>query len=105
MKNLSLGSVLFVTGVLIILPVVVYADNANEAQRLASLKQIKQQGLDGRLNVLQQERACVQAAATMEALHACGQASHQMMEKMHEQQKASWESLKASHHQDKENKK
>lgn len=105
MKKSTLCCLFFAAGALTGFPVAVYADGANDAQQLATLKQIKQQGLEARLNMLQQERACVQAAPTMEALHSCEQMSRQMMERMQEQQKASWESLKAASQQDNESKK
>lgn len=105
MKKSILFSLFFVAGVSSVQSAAVYADSASDAQRLASLKQIRQQWLETRMNVLQQERACVQAAASLEALHTCDQMSRQMMERMQEQQKAGWESLKAAIQQDKESSK
>jgi len=104
MKKFTVGGLLLVAGVLSAMPVTVYAEGEEAAQRLASLKQVKQQGLEGRLNILQQERACVMAAASMEALHACDEMSRQMMDRMQEQQKASWENLKANSQPDKDRK-
>jgi hypothetical protein len=105
MKKSILNSLLLMAAVSGGLAGAVYAEGANEMQRLSGLKQIKQQGLEARLNVLQQERACVMAAVTMEALNACDQMSRQMMEKMQEQQKASWENFKAASQRDTENSK
>lgn len=105
MKKTTLNIILVTIGVLIAPPLSAYADGGNDPQRLAKLKEVKLQGLEGRLNVLQQEKSCVQAATTMDALHSCEQVSHQSMEQLMEKQKASWESLKASNQQGKENKK
>jgi hypothetical protein len=104
MKSSILRSTLAITGVLTLLPMTVRAEVENDAQRLAHFKQIRQQSVEGRLNVLQQERACVQAAATMEALHSCEQVSHLIMEQMREQQKEGWESMPAGKHQEIDNK-
>lgn len=103
MKKTIINSMLLALCVLVVLPGAVYADGATDAQRLAILKQLRQQGLEARLNVLQQERACVYAAASLDALHACDQMSRQMMERMQDQQKASWESFKAANPPDNEN--
>lgn len=105
MKKTTLKIILVTIGALAALPNSAYGDGGNDPQRLAKLKEIKQQGLDGRLSVLQQEKSCVQAAATMEVLHSCEQTSRQAMEQLQEKQKASWESLKTSNQQGKESRK
>lgn len=105
MKKVSLKITLAAICALAALPVSVYGDGGSNLQRLAKLKEIKQQGLDGRLSVLQQEKSCVHAATTIDALHSCEQASNLAMEQVMEKQKAIWESLKASNQQGKENRK
>jgi hypothetical protein len=90
MKVSALKIILLTIGALAALPLCAYAEGGNDPQRLAKLKEVKQQGLEGRLNVLQQEKACVRAAMSMDALHSCEQASHKSMEQLIERQKASW---------------
>ena len=90
---------------IILVAISTYADGGNDPQRLANAKEIKQQGLDGRLRILQQEKSCVQAATSMDALRSCEGTSRQAMRQLEEKQKANWESLKASNQQGKENRK
>lgn len=72
----------------------VHAEQGQDAERFARMKEIKLQGIDGRLSALQQDRQCVQAATTHDAMKACEQASHRAMKDLEQAQKASWESLK-----------
>lgn len=104
MRNSIPGSMLLITGALTMLAVTAHAGESNEVQRLAGLKQIRQQFIEGGMYALQQERACVQAAPTMEALQACDQASRQMMERMRAQQNASRDSMNIGKPQDKDSK-
>lgn len=76
---------------IVALPVSAYAEGGNDIQKH---KEIKLQGIDGRISILQQERACVQAADNKGGVRACESASHQAMEQIMEKQKASWESMK-----------
>ncbi len=105
MKVSTLKIMLVTIGALTALPLSAYAESGNDPQRLAKLKEVRLQGMDGRLNILQQEKACVQAASTMDDMRTCEQASHQAMDQLMEKQKASWESLKAGNQQRQENKK
>jgi hypothetical protein len=73
----------------------VYAEGTNDTQRFDRMKQIKLQGIDGRLSALQQDRGCVQAATTNDAMKSCEQAWRQNMQRLEQQQKSSWESLKS----------
>jgi hypothetical protein len=104
MRNAILGSMLLITGMLTMIPVAAHAGETNAAQRLEGLKQIRQQFIESGMYALQQERACVQAAPTMEALQACDQASRQMMERMRAQQNASRDSMNIGRQQDKDRK-
>jgi hypothetical protein len=74
--------------------IVVHAEQGKDAERFAKMKEIKLQGIDGRLSASQQERSCVNAAATNDAVEACAQASRQAMKEVEQQQKSSWASLK-----------
>jgi hypothetical protein len=78
-----------------------YAEGPNDQQRLAQIKAVKMQGIDGRLSLLQQDKSCVQAASTMDAFNSCEQSWRQGMRQIEEKQKAGWESLKASNQQGK----
>lgn len=72
----------------------VHAEQGKDTEHFAKMKEIKLQGIDGRLSAMQQDRQCVQAATTHDAMKACEQASHQAMKDVEQKQKASWESLK-----------
>lgn len=102
-KNVS-NSLLVLAAVSTLSPVAVYADAAPDMQRMGYVKQMKQQDLDRRMGVLMQERGCVQAAMTMEALNACDLMARQMMQSMQGPQKAGRENLQTDSRQDKDSK-
>jgi hypothetical protein len=83
--------VLFITS---IAAIAAHAEQGKDADRLAKVKEIRLQGIDGRVSALQQEKSCIEAATTHDALKACEQASRQTMKQLEQKQKSSWESLK-----------
>ena len=93
MKYAALKSVALLAGLSFLAPA--RADVASEMQHLSSVKQSKQQELEVRFNVLQQERACVMSAMTMAALQSCEQMSRQILEQLQAQQQRSLEAANA----------
>jgi hypothetical protein len=102
--NKNVSNSLLVLAAVLSLPATVYADAAPGMQRLEYVRQMKQQDLDRRMGVLMQERGCVHAAMTMEALNACERISQQVMQSLQGPQKAGRENLQTDSRQDKESK-
>lgn len=94
MNKTTLKIILAAIGAFAVFPISAYAEGGSDPQKFAKHKEIKMQGIDSRVSILQQEKSCVQAAANPGALRACEQATHQAMEQLEEKQKASWESMK-----------
>lgn len=94
MNITTLKIILVAIGAIVVLPISAYAEGGNDMQRMEKHKEMKIQGIDGRISILQQEKACVQAATNKGAVRACESASHQAMDEFMEKQKAAWESMK-----------
>ncbi len=89
---------------LLSVPVPAWADVAADMQRLDSIRQMKSYSIERRMSMLQQERACIHAARTLDALNACDRMSRQMQESLQAQPKARQEEIKSDSQQDKESK-
>jgi hypothetical protein len=72
-----------------------HAEQGSDAERAAKVKEIRLQGIDARMGAMQQEKSCIQAATTRDAMKACEKAARQVMKDLEKQQRASWESLKS----------
>lgn len=88
MKKTILKFILAAAGAVIVLPANVYAADNNVAQKVAKLKEIRLQAIDGALIVYQQQKSCVQAASTMKALQSCGATARNAMKQLVEKERA-----------------
>ena len=74
----------------------VYAmdDEAKHQEMFPKMKQIRVEGIQGRISILQTALSCVNAATSHEQMKPCEQQERQAMESLNQQQKAKWEALK-----------
>jgi len=74
----------------------VYAmgDDAKHQEMFLKMKQIKVDGIQGRISILQNALSCVNSATSHEQMKPCEQQEHQAMESLNLKQKAEWEALK-----------
>lgn len=70
------------------------ADDGKRQEMFAKMKQIKVDGMQGRLNILQTALGCVNAATNHDQMKPCEEKEHQAMEALNQQQKNKWESMK-----------
>lgn len=74
----------------------VYAmgDDAKHQEMFSKMKQIKVDGIQGRISILQNALSCVNAATNHDQMKPCEQQERQAMESLEQQQKAKWEAIK-----------
>lgn len=80
------------------------ADNANGSpggqggpqpqEMFSKMKQIRVDGIQGRILILQTALGCVNAATSREQMRPCGQQERQAMESLQQQQRAKMEALR-----------
>jgi len=68
--------------------------DAKQQEMFPKMKQIKVDGIQGRISVLQNALSCVNAATSHDQMRPCEEREHQAMEALQQQQKAKWEALK-----------
>jgi hypothetical protein len=66
----------------------------NKQEKFAKMKQIKLEGMQGRLSVMQAALACVQSAQTPDRMQACEQRERSAMDTHQQRMKQRWESLR-----------
>lgn len=74
----------------------VYAmgDDAKQHEMFAKMKQIKVDGMQGRISILQNALSCVNAATSHDQMKPCEEQERKAMESLQQQQKAQWEAAK-----------
>ncbi len=74
----------------------VYAmgDDAKQHEMFAKMKQIKVDGMQGRISILQNALSCVNAATNHDQMKPCEEQERKAMESLQQQQKAQWEAAK-----------
>ena len=74
----------------------VYAmgDEAKQQEMFGKMKQIKVDGLQGRISILQNALSCVNAATSHDQMKPCEEQERKAMESLQQQQKAKWEAAK-----------
>ena len=87
---------LFTVLTLILVSSTVHAmgDAAKHQEMFSKMKQIKVDGIQGRISILQTALNCVNAAISHEQMQPCEQQERQAMESLNLQQKAKWEAIK-----------
>lgn len=90
----TLTAILFAIGAIVAFPASALAEEDSDQQRTEKHKEMKLQGIEGRISILQQEQSCVQAATNRDAFRSCEQTSHQAMDQLMQKQKEGWESMK-----------
>lgn len=75
---------------------IVYAmgDDAKQHEMFAKMKQIKVDGMQGRISILQNALSCVNAATSHDQMKPCEEQERKAMESLQQQQKAQWEAAK-----------
>jgi hypothetical protein len=69
-------------------------DDAKKQEMFTKMKQMRVDGIQGRISLLQTAATCVNAATNHDQMKACSEKEHQAMEAFHKEQKAKRESLK-----------
>jgi len=74
----------------------VYAmgDDAKQQEMFTKMKQIKVDGIQGRISILQNALNCVNAATSHDQMKPCEEQERKAMESLQQQQKAKWEAAK-----------
>ena len=74
----------------------VYAmeDAAKQQEMFAKMKQIKLDGIQGRIAIMQNVLSCVNAASSHDQMKPCEEQERKAMESLQQQQKAKWEAAK-----------
>ena len=74
----------------------VYAmgDDAKQQEMFSKMKQIKVEGIQGGISILQNELNCVNAATSHDQMKPCEEQKRNAMESLQQQQKAKWEAAK-----------
>ena len=75
---------------------VVYAtgDDAKQHEMFTKMKQIKVDGIQGRISILQNALNCVNAATSHDQMKPCEEQERKAVESLQQQQKAQWEAAK-----------
>jgi hypothetical protein len=69
-------------------------DDGKRQEMFAKMKQIKVEGMQGRISILQTALSCVNAATSHDQMKPCEEKEHQAMEALNQQQKAKWDAMK-----------
>lgn len=74
----------------------VYAmgDDAKQHDMFAKMKQIKVDGIQGGISILQNALSCVNAATSHDQMKPCEEQERNAMESLRQQQKAKWDAAK-----------
>jgi hypothetical protein len=74
----------------------VYAmgDDAKRQEMFSKMKQIKVEGIQGRITIMQNALDCVNAATSHDQMKPCEEQERKEMESLQQQQKAKWEAAK-----------
>jgi hypothetical protein len=79
-------------------PVFAQQSDGPEGQRrqemMSKMKQVKIDGIQGRISILQTSLSCVNDATKFEQMRACEQQEHQAMESLMQQQKAKMDAMR-----------
>ena len=69
-------------------------DDAKHQEMFTKMKQIKVDGIQGRIAILQNALSCVNAATGHDQMKPCEEQERKAMESLQQQQKAKWEAAK-----------
>jgi hypothetical protein len=69
-------------------------NDAKKQEHFAKMKQVKLEGMQGRISVMQSAVSCVQSAQNPDGMRSCEERERAAMEQHQQQMKARWESLK-----------
>lgn len=69
-------------------------DDAKQKEMFTKMKQIKVDGIQGRISILQNALSCVNAATNHDQMKPCEEQERKATESLQQQQKAQWEAAK-----------
>ena len=69
-------------------------EGGGKGEYFAKAKEIRLEGMRGRISLMQQSVSCVQSAQTQDAMRACEQSERSAMEDLNRRMKERWESNK-----------
>jgi Spy/CpxP family protein refolding chaperone len=65
-------------------------------EMFSKMKQIRVEGMQGRISILQTALSCVNAATSHEQMRPCEEQAHQAMQSLEQQQRAKMEALRSA---------